>query len=479
MELTPTGRLIAWLELSLLVIGIFLSNTLVILSATLLFLYFLFEGVSVHRDANLVKDSIKLESRPSMTETTVGRPFKVETLVTNSSHSRFSIARFIHNLPLQIDEESHRPPTLTIRSYGKQHIETLLKANVPGRFEITTSTTLLESRAHLFSQTVTSPDKVIIIARPLVSGPLDPIDAAVLADLAVDHVRLGNGTDLAGIRPFNFHDESHSIDWKATARTGKLMTRESYLEREPTIILMMDASSSFNTREGSSILERLLDETENLLTAIRPASPMGLIMYDRREVVVNIEARQGFNNRERILNTLLERAKNISASTSLEPRAIRPYTDFAREIMALTRKPAFSSKTKEYRERLSTFAGFTLPFYERAKSKYLERLRGQGVFRAFEMICALPEPVLVIVISDGETNLDGLAEGMKRARWLNHQVVLAILASPEASRTETLLNLADQGVGILRCPPEELSRAINAEIHKLSHSRPISFQAAL
>ncbi len=202
MELAPTGRLIGWLGVSLLVVGIFLSNTLILLSAVLLFLYFLFEGVSFHRAVNLVKDSIKLESRPSIIETTVGRPFEVETDITNGSHSGFSIARFSHNRPLQIDEESHGPPTLTFQSYGKHHIETLFKTKAPGRFEITTSTTILERRAHPFSQRVTLPDKVIIIARPMVSRSLDPIEAGVLVDLTIDHLHRGAGTDLAGTRPY-------------------------------------------------------------------------------------------------------------------------------------------------------------------------------------------------------------------------------------------------------------------------------------
>lgn len=302
MELAPTGRLIGWLGVSLLVVAIFLSNTLILLSAVLLFLYLLFEGVSFHRALNLVKDSIKLESCPSTIETTVGRPFKVESVVTNASHSGFSIARFNLNLPPQIDEESCDPSTLTLQSYGKQHIETLLKTKMPGRFEITTSMTILERCANLFSHSVTFPNRVIIIALPLVNQSVDPIEAGVLAELAVDHLRRGAGTDLAGIRPFNIQDGFHRIDWKATARIGKMMTRESYLEREPTIMLMIDVSYPMNTRRhGSSSFEELLSEAGNLLTAIRPASPLGLILYEKQRVIENIEAGRDENNRKRIL----------------------------------------------------------------------------------------------------------------------------------------------------------------------------------
>jgi hypothetical protein len=138
------------------------------------------------------------------------------------------------------------------------------------------------------------------------------------------------------------------------------------------------------------------------------------------------------------------------------------------------RESAFAAKTKGYRERLSTFASFILPFYDRAESEYFDRLKGQGAFRAFEIICTLPEPVLVIVISDGENNPDGLAEGAKNARILNHQVILAFLAAHGAiERTSISSVLERQDVAILRCSPKELARAINAEVAKLGHSRTI------
>ncbi len=254
------------------------------------------------------------------------------------------------------------------------------------------------------------------------------------------------------------------------------MTRESYLERDPTIILMMDVSSPTGTgRYGSPISETLLNETANLLAAIRPASPTGLILYDSREVVANIETGQGANNRERILRTLLERAKPTSPSTPLKEPTIRPYAHLARETKALMRESAIVASTKAYAERFSSYASSILPFYERAESKYFARLRGKGAFKAFEIICSLPESVLVIVISRDEKDLDGIVEGAKIASTLNHQIIVTVLPSPDPrKRIEILSDLEHHGVGILRCKPEELSRGINAEILRLSHTRTIT-----
>lgn len=478
MDLAPTGRLIAWLGVALLLIGFPFFNTLILLSAALLFLYLLFEGFSTHRAIDLAKNSIKLQSYPSTIETTVGRPLRIGTVIENNSHFGFKIARFSHNIPTQIDEEIHAPATLALSSHRERRIETLLRTKIPGNFELTTSTMLLERRASMFRQSVRFPDKVVIIARPLVSRSVNPVDAGILADLAVDHLRRGSGTDLAGTRLYTFLDDFHRIDWKATARTGKLMTRESYLEREPAIVLMIDVSSSVKTaRREMAIMPALISEAGNLLAAIRPESPVGLILYDEQTVIANVDATVGVENRERILRAILEAAKSTSNKAPQERRAIRPYAELARETDALLKERVFAARTKADWERFSSFASVVLPFYKRAQSKYFQRLRKQGVFRAFEIICNLPEPVLVIAISDGETNLDGLAEGTKNARTLNHQVVLAILAEP-TKRIEILSDLEAQSVGVLRCRPEELSTAIIAEVIGLNHSRIIPVEAA-
>lgn len=475
MELTPTGRLVLWLEVSLLAVGIFLSDTPILLSSAFLFLCLLFEGASFQRAVNRFKHSIRLESCPSAIETAVGRPFKVETVVTNASRSRFSIVRFSHSLPSQIGEEVHVPPRLVLHPHGKQQIETILETKNPGRFEITTSTILVERRGHLFSQAVTFPDEIVIIGRPLISRSVLPIETGVLTDLAVDHLRRGTGTDLAGVRPFNTRDDFHSIDWKATARRGKLMTKESYLDKDPTVMLMVDASFSTSAGMGdSSIIEELLNEAGNLLAAIRPVSPVGLILYDEQSVIENIEARGGESNRERILCTLLEKTKNTPVGLPLSRPAIRTVGDFAKETNALRRKSTIVAKTKAQWERFLWFASFVLPFYDRATSKYFERLGRQGIFKAFQIVCSYPEPVLLIVITDGHTNLEGLVEGAKNARRLNHQIILGFLAARGTSeRTSISSALERQGVGSLRCKPEELTKAINAEIAKLGHSRTI------
>lgn len=474
MELTHTGRLILWLGVCLLVAGTLLSDTLTLLLAALLFLYLLCEGALFHHAVNLAKESIRLESHPSTIETTVGRPFKVGTALTNSSHSEFSILRFSRNLPPEIDEV-HTDATLTLQSRGRQKIETLLRTMNPGRFEISKSTILIGRRTHIFSQAVALTDEVIIIARPSASRSVDPIETAVLEELTIDHLRRGTGTDLAGIRPFNIHDNFHRIDWKATARTGKLMTRESYLERDPTIILMVDISSSMNTlRHGASILNAFLNEAGGLLAAIRQASPLGLILYDNQRIVTSIVPRQGVNNREMILRTLLEGVRSVSAPEPIKQSAIRPYADLARETSVLTKESAFAVKSQSYWEKFSLFANYVLPFYKKAESKYLERLGERGVFKAFELVRNLPGPVLVIAVTNENSDLSALYEGAKNASSAGHNIVLTVLRhSVSSGEVEETSELGAYGIRVIKGGTDQLTDLIGELIHEMGHSRRI------
>jgi uncharacterized protein (DUF58 family) len=473
LELTPIGRLFLWLNVSLGAAAIFLPNAFIFLAAALLLLFLLFDGTLFHRATKLVTDSIKLQNSPRTVETQVGKAFKLETVLTNCSISKLRIVRLIHNLPTGIEEV--RSPTIREESQGKKRIVTLLRACTSGSRAITKSTVVLEGRMHFFSHRAEFSNKVAITALPIVDRIVDPIETNLLSDLAVDHSRRGAGTDLAGIRPFRMLDDFHCIDWKATARTGKLMTRESYLEKEPTVVLMIDVSRSMRFGNGKpSPLEGLLSDLGNLLAAIRPTSPLALILYDEQKIIANTEPKQGAYTNEEVLRTLLEKVKSTSVPRMSSRRRMRSYTELTKETRDLVHESTVSTKPEAHRGLGTDLASFILPFYEKATAKRFGNLKRQGAFQAFQATCALSEPALVIVISDGQTNLDGLAEGAKNARNRMHQIVLAIVSPHDTTeRTEAFSVLRNEGVRILECLPTRLSAAVNSEILKLSQERRI------
>lgn len=476
MELSNNGRLILLLGTTLLIVGFLFSNTLVLVLAALLFIYLVSNGISFHRAVRVFKDSIRLEDHPPRTEVAVGHWFRIETTLNNSSSQNFRIIRFSHELPTEFDEQDRAPEWLSLPSHGKLRIENSLKTKIPGRFEITASIVVFEMQRRWFKQSVRLPCDVTVIAHPLVEKTGPSFDATVLYDLVADTLRRGPGTDLAGLRPTNPMDDFHKIDWKATARTGKLMTWESYLERDPSIVLMIDLSSSIKNTRSSVSPRVLLTELAKLLAMVRLATPIGLILYDERKVIANLQPSLGVESRERVLRMILERTSLTPSEAPPARQAIHSYEDLTKETHALT---ALSSGAKSYRERFNSFSRAVLPFYKRLESTYLERLGKQGAFAAFDMVCSLPESVLVIAISDGKTNSVGLFEGAKKAARSNHRVVMALLADfEETLPIKTALGTQEFGLRVLECAPRELSQRVYAEVLELSRIRSTTISAA-
>ena len=220
----------------------------------------------------------------------------------------------------------------------------------------------------------------------------------------------------------------------------------------------------------------LLTELAKLLAMVRLPTPIGLILYDERKVITNLQPSLGVESRERVLRMILERTSLTPSEAPPARQAIHSYEDLTKETHALT---ALSSGAKSYRERFNSFSRAVLPFYKRLESTYLERLGKQGAFAAFDMVCSLPESVLVIAISDGKTNSVGLFEGAKKAARSNHRVVMALLADfEETLPIKTALGTQEFGLRVLECAPRELSQRIYAEVLELSRIRSSTIAVA-
>lgn len=62
--------------------------------------------------------------------------------------------------------------------------------------------------------------------------------------------RRGDGTDFHQLRDFQRDDEFRKIDWKASARRGRLVAREYQEERDQQIIFMLDCSRHMRAKDG-------------------------------------------------------------------------------------------------------------------------------------------------------------------------------------------------------------------------------------
>ena len=82
-----------------------------------------------------------------------------------------------------------------------------------------------------------------------------------LAEIGVRMVRMpGQGRDFERLREFRYGDEIRQVDWKATSRQRKLISREYNVERNQNIVLMVDCGRFMrNETGGISYLDRALN----------------------------------------------------------------------------------------------------------------------------------------------------------------------------------------------------------------------------
>jgi len=91
----------------------------------------------------------------------------------------------------------------------------------------------------------------------------------------------GNGMEFSEVREYVPGDDVRSIDWNVTARMGTPYIKKFVEERELTLMLMVDASSSSEFGSGSQMKGELMANLTALLAfaAIRNNDKVGLLIF--------------------------------------------------------------------------------------------------------------------------------------------------------------------------------------------------------
>jgi uncharacterized protein (DUF58 family) len=94
----------------------------------------------------------------------------------------------------------------------------------------------------------------------------------------------GRGIEFEEARPYQPGDDVRTIDWKVTARTGLPHVKRHREERELTVLLLADVSSSGSFGSGTRLKRETLEEVAAVLatSAIRSHDRVGLILFSDR-----------------------------------------------------------------------------------------------------------------------------------------------------------------------------------------------------
>jgi uncharacterized protein (DUF58 family) len=116
----------------------------------------------------------------------------------------------------------------------------------------------------------------------------------------------GRGMEFSEVRQYMDGDDVRTIDWNVTARMGSPYIKKYIEERELTVMLVVDASSSGNFGSIEKFKGEMAVELCSLLafSAIRNNDRVGLIIFTS-DVEVYIPPRKGRNHVLRVIRELL------------------------------------------------------------------------------------------------------------------------------------------------------------------------------
>jgi uncharacterized protein (DUF58 family) len=120
--------------------------------------------------------------------------------------------------------------------------------------------------------------------------------------------RPGEGTELAGVRPFRTGDRLRRINWAVSARTNELHVTSTWSDRDTEVVILLDTGGEVGISEGIDGRSSSLD------TAVRAAASIAehylrhgdrVRLIDTGMVVRGVRAGSGRAHLRRILDVLV------------------------------------------------------------------------------------------------------------------------------------------------------------------------------
>ncbi|MFH1312392.1 MAG: DUF58 domain-containing protein [Candidatus Eisenbacteria bacterium] len=132
----------------------------------------------------------------------------------------------------------------------------------------------------------------------------------------------GRGMEFDEVREYQPGDDIRTIDWNVTARTGWLHVKKYVEERELTVLIVVDASGSFDFGTKLRLKRELAAEVGAVLAfaAIRNNDKVGLLIFTD-EIETFVPPRKGSKHVLRIIREILHfepKSKGTNISKALE-----------------------------------------------------------------------------------------------------------------------------------------------------------------
>jgi uncharacterized protein (DUF58 family) len=248
-----------------------------------------------------------------------------------------------------------------------------------------------------------------------------------LRDAGIRNIRRrGEGTTFANLREYAVGDDPRHIDWKATARRRKVVTREFTVEQGQTVLLAVDAGRLMTQFAGPlPRFEYALSAAQVLAdVAVHSGDQVGLILFDD-EVRAFVPPARGRAALQRVRDALIP-----ARATMAEP-------DYA---------AAFRTLAERHRKR-SLIVLFTDVIDVRASQALIAHTT-RGAVRHLPLVVALRNDALVHAASPAARGDSGaLFESAAAEELLS-------------ARDEALLKMRQAGVSVVDVSPHAMTAAV-------------------
>jgi uncharacterized protein (DUF58 family) len=273
---------------------------------------------------------------------TISREFGSRFAMGAETEVRINIQNATNrSLLLMVKDEYPPQMILTGEREGRIHVEaqstaTLIYGVKPprrGRFEFGQSALRFRSRFRLIWCQINVGEPVSVKVYPNMRRAREAeLKALGARSLVSSHRKTswrGEGREFESMRDYVRGDELRHISWTATARRGKLTTRQYQIERDQTILIALDAGRLMTARiEQETKLDSAVHATLALFSAAaRAGDNSGLVVFGRR-IKSYLPPSRGRDHIEAALEAL----------HAVEPEMIEPSYPHAFEFIAANSK---------------------------------------------------------------------------------------------------------------------------------------------
>lgn len=466
IQWTHHTKILLFLSLLLYLTGFLFFNILPVLLGTFIIIFILYSKYCFEQNLG----TLSINRQIIETILYVNHPCHIKTLLTyNGGKIHFDIKE---NPPKasQITKGTH---TKTLQSSSTQLILSYqLIFHQRGRHHFPPLNITVHDNMKLFNLTTTIPAQTTVLVH---SDPLDIQKAKKASTTQDDSLLIPSLTGLdeqlefEGIKTYLPGDLIRYIDWKATSRLQKLVSKT--FEKKETLqsIIFLDVSQSMRKSNGTyTKLDHALSLVIQLAAMLQKQHHnVGFVAYDEYKVLTRLQPSREYQHLYKACATL----PSSKTTSSYYP------------LFSTNPPIAPSKETAEHTLFLKTIS----PYISKIKKQIHHRIQTTGIYQAVTPYITSTKKSHFIYITDMETNQDSLYSMITRAQLKHHKQWVLTIFTPwydtnniqnntvehiehiytiQQNREKLLNNLRKKHIKIIDLTPEKQAMQIMKTIRR-------------